>query len=859
MRRDVLWYLRTLPRKAARDGVDVLHCPGHRGPRRSRVPLVVTLHDLAVLRHPETFNRWTRTYSRIMLPRIVEAATRVIAVSSFTAGEAVELLGVDEGKIRVVPHGVEPPFLPDGQEVRGEYALAVGTVEPRKNLPRAVEAAQRAGIELRVVGPEGWGDVGVQSLGFVSDEVLAALYRGAQCLVYPSLYEGFGLPVLEAMACGTPVVTSNFGATAELARDAAVLVDPYDVDAIAAGIDEARRRRERASCGRARARSPVHVGRDGAPDARRLPRGGRMIDVLLDADVLGRQRTGDETYVRNLLRELPGAAPDLRFAAVTRKPELVPPGVEPIELAAGSQEWRMAWSLPRLVRRLRPRIAHFQHSLPLFSGGRSVLTVHDLSFEREPGLMPRKDRLVFRTVVPRSAKRADRLIAVSERTKEDLADLYGIPEAAVEVIPHGIDPIFTPDDEAADAGYLLVVGAVQRRKDPRAAVEAGNELGMPVVVVGPEREPALARELRGLGADVRGYVAHEELPGLYREASALVVPSRYEGFGLPVLEAMASGTPVVAAPDPALVEVAGDAAVFADQGDLSGAILHALDRRAELRAAGLERASQVQLGRGRAPDGRGVPEPAVSISGVVVVHEPVPELERCLSALKPQVDDLVVVSNLGVDLAVPEGATLIRNDEPVGFAANANRGIAETSGEFVALCNPDTEADPGALAVLLAFAEFHPRMGIAGPELRKPDGSWNPSRRRFPTVSGTIVRRTPLRRWLGGTQRAHYGLDEQPAEPVQADWLLGAFLFLRREMLDELGGFDEGYRLYGEDIDLAYRASKAGWERWYVPAAKAVHAHQAVTDRRLLTRRTLWHWRGIVRFVRKHPERLKAP
>ena len=125
-------------------------------------------------------------------------------------------------------------------------------------------------------------------------------------------------------------------------------------------------------------------------------------------------------------------------------------------------------------------------------------------------------------------------------------------------------------------------------------------------------------------------------------------------------------------------------------------------------------------------------------------------------------------------------------------------------------------------------------------------------------MSGTIVRRTPLRRWLGGTQRAHYGLDEQPTEPVQADWLLGAFLFLRREMLDELGGFDEGYRLYGEDIDLAYRASKAGWERWYVPVAKAVHSHQAVTDRRHLTRRTLWHWRGILRFVRKHPERLKA-
>lgn len=314
-----------------------------------------------------------------------------------------------------------------------------------------------------------------------------------------------------------------------------------------------------------------------------------MIDVLLDADVLGRQRTGDETYVQNLLRELPAAAAELRFAAVSRNPELIPAGVEPISLQAGSQEWRMAWSLPRLLRRIRPRLAHFQHSLPLFAGGRSVLTVHDLSFEREPDLMPRKDRFVFKTVVPRSARRADRVIAVSERTKDDLIDLYGIPEESVTVIPHGVDPLFQPGERLGEGGYLLVVGAVQRRKDPRAAVDAANELRMRVVLVGPEREPSLARQLRELGAELRGYVDKSELAGLYRDASALVVPSRYEGFGLPMLEAMASGTPVVAAPDPALVEVAGDAAVFADQGDLSGAILHALDRRQQLREAGLLR------------------------------------------------------------------------------------------------------------------------------------------------------------------------------------------------------------------------------------------------------------------------------
>jgi GT2 family glycosyltransferase len=246
----------------------------------------------------------------------------------------------------------------------------------------------------------------------------------------------------------------------------------------------------------------------------------------------------------------------------------------------------------------------------------------------------------------------------------------------------------------------------------------------------------------------------------------------------------------------------------------------------------------------------------LTVAAVVVVHEPVPELARCLEALVPQVEELVVVENLGG--MVVQGVRVIENERPLGFAANANRGIAETNAPFVVVCNPDTEAGPDAVAVLRGFAERHPRAGIVGPELRHPDGTLNPSRRRFPTVGGTIVRRTPLRRVLGGTQRAHYGLDERPDGPMQADWLLGAFLLLRREMLEELGGFDEGFRLYGEDIDLAYRAAKAGWERWYVPQAKVVHAHQAVTDQRLLTRRTWWHWRGIARFVRKHPERLKA-
>jgi glycosyltransferase involved in cell wall biosynthesis len=245
--RDVGWYLGALPAKARRDRVDVLHCPSQRAPVYSSVPLVVTIHDLAVLRHPETFNRWTRTYSRALLPRVARAAQRVITVSEFTRGELHELLDVPEDKVRVIPNAVGPPFEADGKAAEGDYVLAVGTLEPRKNLDRLVGAFQRAGLNgtrLLVTGQRGWGNVdpagkSVQWLGFVPDEELARLYRGARCVAYVSAYEGFGLPVLEAMACGAPVVAASTGAAPEVANEAAVLVDPSDDDAIAAGLVEA--------------------------------------------------------------------------------------------------------------------------------------------------------------------------------------------------------------------------------------------------------------------------------------------------------------------------------------------------------------------------------------------------------------------------------------------------------------------------------------------------------------------------------------------------------------------------------------------------------------------------------------------
>ena len=244
----------------------------------------------------------------------------------------------------------------------------------------------------------------------------------------------------------------------------------------------------------------------------------------------------------------------------------------------------------------------------------------------------------------------------------------------------------------------------------------------------------------------------------------------------------------------------------------------------------------------------------MKVSAIVVSHGNAAELAESLPALQPQVDELLVIAN--VKGSVPAGVEALANDRPLGFGTNVNLGLTRTRGEAVLISNPDAVAEPGAVAALRDFMESRSRCGVAGPRMVFPDGSPQPSRRRFPTVGGTVVRRTPLRKVVH--QRHHYHLDEPlPDLPVEADWMLGGFLLLRRAMLDELGGFDAGFRLYGEDIDLQYRAMLAGWERWYVPAALVRHEHKAVTDRRWLTRRTVWHWRGILRFVRKHPERLR--
>jgi glycosyltransferase involved in cell wall biosynthesis len=252
-RQDLLWYPWLARRAAIRIGADVYHSPLLRGPlSRGRPPFVMTVHDLVPVRWPETMPRWHRWYTSRVLGWMLDAADRIITPSQDTADDLHAILNVPHAKIRVVPNGVDSQFFgrpPGVSSERVPYVLFVGTPEPRKNLTRLVSAMtilRERGYsqQLVVVGGNGWGEAapegpGIHNVGRVTDDELHTLYAHATCLALPSLHEGFGLPALEAMAAGTPVVAGRSGALPEVTGGAAVLVDPQSATAIADGIERA--------------------------------------------------------------------------------------------------------------------------------------------------------------------------------------------------------------------------------------------------------------------------------------------------------------------------------------------------------------------------------------------------------------------------------------------------------------------------------------------------------------------------------------------------------------------------------------------------------------------------------------------
>jgi glycosyltransferase involved in cell wall biosynthesis len=205
------------------------------------------IHDLVPLHHPEWVHPRTKRMHRAKYAHAARACDVIVVNSRFTGDDVAATLGVPDERIHVAYPGVDAVYTPDGARADGDYVLAVGTLEPRKNLANAIAALR--GRELRVVGARGWGDVEARGehvtwLGPLHDEELARQLRGASVLVYPSRFEGFGMPIIEAMACGTPVVASSHASLDEASGDVAVRADPDDPDAIGQAIEDAEARRD---------------------------------------------------------------------------------------------------------------------------------------------------------------------------------------------------------------------------------------------------------------------------------------------------------------------------------------------------------------------------------------------------------------------------------------------------------------------------------------------------------------------------------------------------------------------------------------------------------------------------------------
>jgi glycosyltransferase involved in cell wall biosynthesis len=651
------WHrLRQPPVQWASGPVDVIHVTGMAMPPRS-APLVVTVHDLAFLHDPQHFTtRGVDFFNRAVdLARL--DADVVICPSQATLDECVTH-GFDPQRLRLVPWGVnaEVAEVNEIERVRRTYGLGrryvfgAGTIEPRKNLATLIEAFARLDlddVDLVLAGPIGWGDdvlAGAEALagrvhllGFVPSGDLAPLYAGASVFCYPSIREGFGLPVLEAMAQGTPVVTSLGTSTEEVMGSAepGALVEPRDVAGLTSALEGllGNDERRRAASGAAQARaaefswertahalSSVYHEAAGAtrpPRARRGPvavppttpaRAGTATAPLrvavnllwLVPGVVG----GSEEYTTRLLRELSArlaadAELDLEVTLFVNRrfpvahPELVElfrTEVAPVQ--GTSKVLRIlaesTWLAARTGRSRFAMVHHMGGIVPFVRRAPAIVTVHDLQPLALPENFSTTKRWFNRITVPYAARKAQAITTVSAFTRDDLAVRLGVDTERVAIVvpgarprpPHGHEVVQAVTDRyGLGCNPFFVYPAITYpHKNHRVLIDAMSI----VVTTHPEAKLVLtsgaaqceddimhAVHHHGLDDAVRrvGRIPASDLEALYEGACALVFPSIFEGFGLPVLEAMQCCLPVLAASRSALVELVDGAGVLLEPDD----------------------------------------------------------------------------------------------------------------------------------------------------------------------------------------------------------------------------------------------------------------------------------------------------
>jgi glycosyltransferase involved in cell wall biosynthesis len=639
-------------------GAAVYHGPAFALPEGIGVPGVVTIHDLIFMLFPQWYPDDFVRHMKGTVAQSLDRAARVIAVSDQTKSDLIKQFGVDPARVARI-HEAAPPdaSLPGDprriEEIRSKFAegrrfiLAVGMQQRRKNAAGLVKAFAKlkADLHLVLVGAEESEDPklrdGIKRLRLtkkvtltphLSRPDLLALYRAAEMLVYPSFYEGFGLPPLEAMACGTPVIASDRPSMPEILDDAALLVSQGDPKEMARAmtsvledpalrkslIERGKFRAARYSWSKA-ADETLQVYREAAeprPIEIRQANQPRVVKprfkrsskprIAVDARLLGQERLGTGRYTTEILRGLVGRANDAELVFIG--PEAVDPAMFPstdtimqLVPAAADTLLNPAWEQYSLPSHLLGCDLYFAPTgiAPVTAQCPTVPVIHDLGFEDHPEYYDEPLRSHLSRWVRNSCLAADRIIAVSGFTRDRIVRTYGIPAAKIEVIHHGKPKSFGESNPDREAPYVLCVSSFEPNKNLPMLVEAFRTLGRTwagrLVLAGRSgRDLVNVRALvesHGLQDRVKLAVdpADGELDRLYQRATLFAFPSLYEGFGLPLLEAMAAGLPVVVGSFPACREVAGAAglAVVEDTPDAwASALIRTLGDATELKEMG---------------------------------------------------------------------------------------------------------------------------------------------------------------------------------------------------------------------------------------------------------------------------------
>ena len=351
----------------------------------------------------------------------------------------------------------------------------------------------------------------------------------------------------------------------------------------------------------------------------------RPLRIGIDAHTIGSRRSGDESYTLGLLRGLCRVDRTHRYTVYVTNDEAqerlgpLPENFRLQHIWPHQRHTRLLLSHPIALHRYRQDVVHFQYIAPPLHRSALVLTVHDLSYVHMPENFSAREGMALRLGTHINIRRAQKILTVSEFTKRELTRHYGLTPGKIVVTPNAISdrfhvasPVAADQDVCKRHGvvgdFILYVGTLTRRKRPQLLIEAfarhlaEADRGCDLVIVGSKADlyPELLAQVRRAGLDGRvhflGYVSDEDLPHLYRRATVFVLPSEYEGFGIPIIEAMSSGTPVICSGGSALGEVAGDAALRIDRFDaqtLSQALRRLLESRAlreRAREKGLARA-----------------------------------------------------------------------------------------------------------------------------------------------------------------------------------------------------------------------------------------------------------------------------